>query len=278
MRGLMARVSSLKSWKSLRNMTENTGTIDAALRILFDKNVRYATVIDLGSADGHFFLGHLGDGMFAGAVGVNVDANPLYEPSLRAIADTVGGHYVIAAVSDREGELEMTTAIHPYWNSLRPEGDLYWEQMNHLSQGKVRVPAVTVDSLKRRFNLAGPFLIKMDVQGAEAAVLRGAKETLAETSVIICETDLYDFRAIDRLLEEAGFALFDLTEMRRIADQSLGWFYPIYLNRKLDAIKRRSFWDTKFNALVVQKQKERRDAILAHNAELLEKLRRARKT
>ena len=117
MRGLMARVSSLKSWKSLRNMTENTGTIDAALRILFDKNVRYATVIDLGSADGHFFLGHLGDGMFAGAVGVNVDANPLYEPSLRAIADTVGGHYVIAAVSDREGELEMTTAIHPYWNS-----------------------------------------------------------------------------------------------------------------------------------------------------------------
>ena len=128
-----------------------------------------ATVIDLGSADGHFFLGHLGDGMFAGAVGVNVDANPLYEPSLRAIADTVGGHYVIAAVSDREGELEMTTAIHPYWNSLRPEGDLYWEQMNHLSQGKVRVPAVTVDSLKRRFNLAGPFLIKMDVQGAEAA-------------------------------------------------------------------------------------------------------------
>ena len=69
---------------------KNTGTIDAALRILFDKNVRYATVIDLGSADGHFFLGHLGDGMFAGAVGVNVDANPLYEPSLRAIADTLG--------------------------------------------------------------------------------------------------------------------------------------------------------------------------------------------
>lgn len=259
-------------------MTDNAGTIDATLRILFDKNVRYATVIDLGSADGHFFLDHLSDGLFAGAVGVNVDANPLYEPSLRAIAETVGGHYLIAAASDHEGEIEMTTAVHPYWNSLRPEGDLYWEQMNKLSQGKVRVPAVTVDGLKARFDLAPPFLIKMDVQGAEAAVLRGAKKTLAETSVVVCETDLHDFRAIDRLLEEAGFSLFDLTEMRRIADQSLGWFYPIYLNRKLDGIKRRSFWDTQYNALVVQRQKERRDAVLAHNAELLEKLKRAKKS
>jgi hypothetical protein len=31
-----------------------------------------------------------------------------------------------------------------------------------------------------------------------------------------------------------GFGLFDLTGANWLADRSLGWFYPVYLHRKLD--------------------------------------------
>lgn len=253
-------------------MTEVTGTLAWCLQLLAKKGLRYSTVIDLGCSDGHFFLDSYCDGTFAGAIGVNVDPNPLYEPSLRAIKDATGGHYVIAAASDSDGETEITSGAHPYWTSLRPAGDIYWEQVNRLSAEKIRVQTVTVDSLRKKLNLAGPFLIKLDVQGAEVAALRGARETLAETDVVVCEADLRDFRAIDGVLNEAGFDLFDFTELRRIGDQSLGWLYPVYLNRRREGIRQRSFWDPRINEMIVNSQQERRKWILAHNAQLLEKL------
>ena len=249
------------------------GTIGGTVRTLFEKGVRYSTVIDLGCADGHFFLFNYCTGAFAGACPVNVDANPLYGPSLSAIKDVLGGHFVIAAASDCVVETEMTNAVHPYWSSLRPESDSYWERINKLSQSRIRVPTVTLDSLKQRFDLKPPFLLKLDVQGAEVAALRGARETLEGTDVVICETDLDDFAPIHRILDDAGFTLYDLTEIRRIVDSSLGWFYPVYLSRRLDNIRRRSFWDPLHNDLIVQNQKQRRQAILAKSAELLELIR-----
>jgi hypothetical protein len=62
-----------------------------SLQHLFNKGVRYSTVIDVGCADGHFFLGLLTAGFVPDAVPLNIDANPLYENSLRAIQEVVGG-------------------------------------------------------------------------------------------------------------------------------------------------------------------------------------------
>src|SRR5262245_13181573 len=104
----------------------DVGSFTESLKLLAAKGLRYRTVIDLGCADGHFFVQHLAFGFFAGAVPVNVDANPIYEQSLKAIRDTVGGSYVIAAMSDHVGEVELTFGSHPYWSSLLAESDPYW--------------------------------------------------------------------------------------------------------------------------------------------------------
>src|SRR5690348_4727685 len=119
-------------------------TFTDTLRLLAAKGLRYRSVIDLGCADGHFFVQHYALGMLAGAVPVNVDPNPIYEASLKAIRNTLGGHYVMAAVTDRVGELELTLGSHPYWSSLLKENDPYWQRMNKLHAGKLKVPAVTV--------------------------------------------------------------------------------------------------------------------------------------
>ena len=118
----------------------------------------------------------------------------------------------------------------------------------------------------------GRFSSSSTCRGRKWRRLGGARETLAETDVVVCEADLRDFRAIDGVLNEAGFDLFDFTELRRIGDQSLGWLYPVYLNRRREGIRQRSFWDPRINEMIVNSQQERRKWILAHNAQLLEKL------
>ena len=252
------------------------GTITESLKLLAAKGLRYRTVIDLGCADGHFFVQHYGLGMFAGAVPVNVDANPIYEPSLKAIRDTLGGHYVIAAASDRGGEIELTLGSHPYWSSLLKENDPYWQRMNKLHTGTLKVSAVTVDSLVRQFALQPPFLIKLDIQGAELAVLKGARETLKETDVVICEIDLAEFHHLDLVMREERFSLFDMTELRRLPDQSLSWFYPIYLNRRQDRIRSRTLWDPSMDQAAMEMQRKRREQVLEYNAHVLAEIRKAR--
>lgn len=249
------------------------GTFTATLAGLFGKGLRFSTVIDIGCADGNFFLQHFDMGLFPGAVPVNIDANALYEQSLKDMKDVLGGHYVVAAVSDKPGEIEMTTSVHPYWNSVRPPDDPYWERLNKLSQTVAKVPAVTLDNLAQELSLKGPILLKLDVQGAEVQALRGAKKVLSDTDVVIIEADVDDFQAINTTLIEANFSLYDITQLNYAPDRSLGWFYPVYLNRRRDDIRTRAFWDKAVDQQVIDVQAKRRQAILGQNAFMLSKYR-----
>lgn len=253
------------------------GSFTGTLVGLFQKGVRYSTVIDVGCADGHFYVHHSHLGLFPGSTALNIDPNPVYESSLKSIKDAMGGHYLIAAASDSEGELELTMAMHPYWSSLRPRDDPYWERINRMDQGTSKVKAVTLDGLVGRLGLSGPYLLKLDVQGAEAQVLRGARQLLGETHVIICEADLDDFQVTNRTLVDAGFGLFDLTQPNWLADRSLGWFYPVYLHRSLDHLRSRAFWDTTQNSEAVKAQVDRRAQLLKLVNEILAEQRAARR-
>jgi FkbM family methyltransferase len=255
------------------NPNSETGTYLPTFRLLFNKGIRYSTVIDIGCADGDFFLGLWSMGIIPGAVPFNIDANPIYENSLKAIKSVAGGDFCISAVSDHEGELEFTNAVHPYWSSLRPANDLYWRRVNSLSLTKTIVPATTLDLLRARHAMKPPFLLKLDVQGSEEDALRGASEVLKDTHVVVCEADVDDCRAIDVILAKHDFVLYDLTTLSRIADGSLGWFYPVYINRTIDHIRPREFWNAKDNEAVMQVQVKRRASILQSNAEILAQMR-----
>jgi FkbM family methyltransferase len=251
----------------------DVGSFSAALAVLLAKGVRYSTIIDAGCADGTFFLLHQYFGIFAGATPVNIEANPLYEDSLRAIKDCAGGHYVIGAASDADGEAEMTLGVHPYWSSLRDKDDQYWKKIHNLSRGSSKVRTFTIDGLAEQLSLKPPYLIKLDVQGAEAEVLRGARRVLEQTDVVICEADVHDFQSLNGLLAEAGFDVFDLTHLHRIENYTLGWFHPVYLNRRLDSIKASTLWNSGHSDQIIQMQAERRARMLQTNAQILAEMR-----
>lgn len=249
------------------------GNFTTSLAGLFNKGLRYSTVIDIGCADGNFFVDHFDMGIFPGSKPLNIDANALYEESLRNIKDVLGGEYLIAAISDKPGEIEMTNSIHPYWSSIRPADDPYWKRINGLHAGTTKVQALTLDGIIRERRLNGPYLLKMDIQGAEVAALTGARETLKQTDVVIVEADIADFQSINAAMIDADFSLFDLTNPNWLSDASLGWFYPVFLNNRRSALKAGAFWSPTQDQAAIGAQVARRKALLSANAMKLSKIR-----
>lgn len=249
------------------------GTFTASIASLHNKGLRFSSVIDIGCADGNFFLEHFDLGLFPKASPLNIDANALYETSLRGIKDVLGGDYLIAAVGDAQGEIEVTNSAHPYWASIRPPVDPYWARINGLHTGTSKVQMVTLDSVVQSLKLEGPILLKMDIQGAEVKALRGARETLRHTDAVIVEADIADFESINAELVAADFSLYDLTQFSWLRDGSLGWFYPVYLNNRRSDLKPGAFWSEKDDQAVIATQVERRKRILADNAFKLSKYR-----
>jgi hypothetical protein len=138
------------------------------------------------------------------------------------------------------------------------------------------VPGLRLDDMIAELDLAAPYLLKLDVQGAEAQALRGARKMLAQTNVVICESDIADFQTINTELVAAGFELYDITVVQRLGDGTLGWFYPVYLSQRLSHLKPRRFWQDANNARVIEKQVERRQQILARLAEVLPQIQAAK--
>jgi len=245
------------------------GSFLATLELLFKKGHRYATLIDVGAADGSLALDLLLANILPDCVPLNIDANPIYEDSLQRVKAAFGGDYRIAAASDTKGEIEFTQSVHPYWSSPRPPGDEYWERVQHQSAGTIKVPALRIDDLVTELQLESPYLIRLDVQGGEVQALRGATNTLTQTDIVVCEADIDDFQAINRELLASGFDLFDLTLLSRGVDSSLAWFYPVYTSARLRHLRDRSVWLPEQNEQVLAAQAIRRESILKRHALML---------
>jgi FkbM family methyltransferase len=87
------------------------------------------------------------------------------------------------AVSDRSGEVELMQGRHPGGATIA-EAD---RPRDH--RRSIVVPSVTVDDLVAG-GTAPPDFVKIDVEGAEAAVLGGMGTTLRRHSpVVLCELD-----------------------------------------------------------------------------------------
>lgn len=105
---------------------------------------------------------------------------------------------------------------------------IYLEASNHYDQGKyeaITLPMIKLDNYAIQHNLPQPDLIKLDVQGAELDVLKGADNILKQTKYIMMEVSLHCWNKNAPMIEdsilfmkERGFQLVDIVDTHFIAN------------------------------------------------------------
>jgi len=136
-----------------------------------------------------------------------------YEASLQSICSSrQKTQYVLAAA----GEVPGTAVLHVHPDKVG--SSLLCEVEGPSIDGVPRtVPVVTLDQLCLEKNLPGPYLLKLDVQGAELQVLRGASRTLQQSDAVVLEVTLFgtmiggpQFSDVVQFMGQMGFVVYDI--------------------------------------------------------------------
>jgi len=134
-----------------------------------------------------------------------------FEPFLREICASYNAQYTLAAAGETRGSAVLNVHADKIGSSLLHEVE------GPTVDGSPRtVPVIAIDEVCLERNLRGPFLIKVDVQGAELQVLAGAKRTLQETHAVMLEVTLFgtmidgpQFYDVIARLKQYGFVAYD---------------------------------------------------------------------
>jgi FkbM family methyltransferase len=136
------------------------------------------TVIDVGVAYGTPALYT----RFPNAKHLLIEPIEEFKEKLQMICRQYNAEYVLAAAGARSGQIEIGVSSDLVGSSLLQSGG-----------EKRQVLVVTLDGICQEKGLKGPYLVKIDVQGAELDVLDGATTVLKETDVVILEVSFFHF-------------------------------------------------------------------------------------
>ncbi len=146
------------------------------------------TVIDVGAAHGSFT--RLCQTVFPDARYLLIEPLEEYRPLLELVKQSSGSiDYVMGAASAHEGEIAINVHADLFGSSLYREVET-GTGVNGVMRA---VPGVTLDRLVREAGMAGPVLLKVDVQGAELDVLDGAERTLSDSELVVLEVSFFKF-------------------------------------------------------------------------------------
>jgi FkbM family methyltransferase len=107
------------------------------------------------------------------------------------------------ALGDRAGTLDFHRSDFAASSSALPMGDLHrtlYPETAHTTT--VTVPVARLDDYLDQMDLQTPVLLKIDVQGYEAVVLRGAAKTLERVDYLITEVSFRELYAGQPLFDE----------------------------------------------------------------------------
>lgn len=126
--------------------------------------------------------------------------------------DRAGVSYEIVnvAVSDKDGEVKLRTSTVSTGKAIT-----HARMTDETSKDPAlrTVPMRTLDSLVAERSFAKPYLLKIDVDGAELSVIAGAKNTLKDCSVVVIETGITNMVERAQAIQSAGFQVFDVVDI-----------------------------------------------------------------
>ena len=210
---------------------------------LRDAGVTVTTVLDVGAA--------LGDWSrecamtFPDARYLLVEPLDEFSAALaRLTASFSSAEHVRAAAAATDGDVTFNVHADLVGSSV------YREAEGAAVDGVPRtVPAVTLDTLAGERAAAGPYLLKVDVQGAELDVLRGAGRVLAESQAVILEVSFIEFFDGGSLAHEVisemadrGFVIYDVLDLLdRPLDGTLAQANLVFVPKSSPARREKGF-------------------------------------
>ena len=176
------------------------------------QNIRAKTVLDIGANVGQFTVA-----VAKLYPGVQVHAfEPVPESFLKLrknVSKLENVSVYQMALGDAEGETMCHINSHSQSSSLlsmSKEHHSAFPDAQEINQVPIKISRLDTIFANQRFD--SPILLKIDVQGYEAQVLRGGEETLKRTQHVVAETSfktLYQgellFMDLVRLMEPRGF-------------------------------------------------------------------------
>lgn len=192
-------------------------TIGESYSLICNIGFHPRTVVDVGVASGTRELYKA----FPNSYFLLIEPLKECESSLKSILNAYKGSYVMAAAGSRSGK--VTFNVHK--NHLGGSS-LYKESMGTEADGyEVKVPVIRIDDILRDKQLNGPYLLKIDVQGAELDALDGAQQVLLNTEVVVLEVSLFGFmKGAPQFIDVVSY----MKNLNFVAyDIILGWNRPL---------------------------------------------------
>jgi FkbM family methyltransferase len=145
-----------------------------------------------------------------------IEANPDKESCLCAVQKKLGPtlsfERTLLGATARQG---VTFYSMETGSSVMPEA-------TSVPRMPITLDMQTLDDVTSRAAVVGPLLVKLDVQGYELEVLRGAERTLQHTEVIVLELSLLEYNRGAPLVAEVlaevgamGYAIYDICGQHR---------------------------------------------------------------
>lgn len=187
---------------------------------LIRQGVSPGTVIDVGAHVGQFAVASAK--LFPNVQVHSFEPVPDLTERLRRNVSGLGNVVVYPlALGEEEGVLSFHVNTYSQLSSALPLTQAYREAFpTAMEERSIKVKATTLDRIVSNIELRKPVLLKLDVQGSEAATLRGGMESLKRVDYVVLETSfkpLYEgellFMEIARMMEEQGFHF----------DRPVGW-------------------------------------------------------
>lgn len=181
------------------------------LQVIRDAGVPVGTVLDVGVQASTDFLIE----RFADVPHLLFDAIDDYFGTVRQRYANLSFELIHLALSDVDGQAwqvgESRDGTNRVTHSFLSEHEVAIGSRPAVRECKP-IRKARLDTILAGRTVAAPYLLKLDVDGHEIAILRGAAETLRSTSVVIVEASVATISEKLRMLEGAGFVLVDIVD------------------------------------------------------------------
>lgn len=218
-------MSAIKKVQAALSLLENVGSLKALVTWpnfsfssyfmvyrLLRQGLKPRTVVDVGANVGQFAVASAK--LFPGARVHSFEPVPECTEELRQNVSGLANVTVYPlALGGGEGELQFYVNSHSHSSSALPLAEAHRDAFPQAREERaIEVEVSTLDRVFDGVGMERPVLVKLDVQGYQARVLRGAEETLQRVDYVVLEASfkpMYEgeptFMEMARLMEGYGF-------------------------------------------------------------------------